>query len=142
MRDPLVPFVVAPAEMTRRNMTAMVEVAQVAGSKLIDFRNTRVVSAHLFEMLEARWRAIAGLVPRLAFVFPFQHYVLARSLAASTVLELAKRGTSFRLFYSAQRVDDWVRGRAVGEDVAGALLDLETAWDGRSRRSCSTVRST
>jgi len=130
MRDPLVPFVVAPAEMTRRNMLAMVEVAQVAGSKLIDFRNVSVVSAQLFELLATRWRAIAGLVPRLAFVFPFHHYVVARALAASTVVELAKRGTSFRLFYSAQRVDDWILGRAVGEDVAGALLDLETSWDG------------
>jgi hypothetical protein len=130
MRDPLVPFVIAPAEMTRRNVTALVEVAQVPGSKLIDFRTTRTVSAHLFELLEARWRPVAGLVPRLALVFPFHHYVMARPLAASTVVELAKRGTSLRLFYAAQRVEDWVRGRAVGEDVAGALLDLETSWNG------------
>src|SRR6185503_15197842 len=86
MRDPLVPFVIAPAEMTRRNVTALVEVAQVPGSKLIDFRTTRTVSAHLFELLEARWRSVAGLVPRLALVFPFHHYVMARPLAASTVV--------------------------------------------------------
>jgi hypothetical protein len=66
--------------MTRRNVSAMVEVAQVPGSKLIDFCNAREVSAELFVLLARRWRVPGGLVPRLAFVFPFHHYVSARTL--------------------------------------------------------------
>ncbi|HEY3805677.1 MAG TPA: hypothetical protein VGL61_23885 [Kofleriaceae bacterium] len=130
MRDPFVPFVVAPAELSRRNVSAMVEVAQVPGSKLIDFRDVSDVPPELFGVLAHRWRVPGGLVPRLAFVFPFQHYAIARDLARTTIVTLAKRGTSFRLFYAAQRVHDWVRGLAVGDDVAGALLDLETTWSG------------
>jgi hypothetical protein len=130
MRDPFVPLVVAPPEMSRRNVSAMVEVAQVPGSKLIDFRNAVDVSPELFVVLAHRWRVPGGLVPRLAFVFPFHHYAIAQQLARTAIVTLAKRGTSFRLFYTAQRVHDWVRGSAVGDDAAGALVELETSWDG------------
>ncbi len=130
MRDPRVPFVVAPSEMTARNVSAMVEVAQVPGSKLIDFCDAREVSADLFVLLARRWRVPGGLVRRLAFVFPFHHYVIALTLARSAIVTLAKRGTAFRVFYGAQRVEDWVLGRAVGDDIGGALVDLESGWNG------------
>jgi hypothetical protein len=70
MRDPRVPFVVAPSEMTARNVSAIVEVAQVPGSKLIDFCEAREVPAELFVLLARRWRVPGGIVRRLAFVFP------------------------------------------------------------------------
>ena len=118
----------------------MIDVAQVPGSKLIDFCNTREVAAELFVLLAKRWRVPGGIVRRLAFVFPFHHYVIAQMLARSAIVELAKRGTSFRVFYAAQRVDDWVCGRAVGDDVAGALVEVETAWDlACPRQPCSTA---
>jgi hypothetical protein len=129
MREPIVPFVIAPAELTSHDVAMMVEAAQAAGSKLIDFSNARSVPPELFDALERRWRVPGGYVRRLAFVFAFHHYVVARGLARSAEVSLARRGTALRVFYSAQAVDAWVSGRAVADDPRGALLDLETAWD-------------
>jgi hypothetical protein len=130
MREPTVPFVIAPAELTPHAIAVMVEVAQAAGNKLIDFCNVRAVPRELFDVLERKWRVPGGYVRRLAFVFQFQHYVVARELAKSAEASLAKRGAALRLFYAAQAVDAWVNGRAVADDPRGALLDLESGWDG------------
>ncbi len=129
MRVPTVPFVIAPADLTPHNVLTMVEAAQAAGNKLIDFSNARSMPRELFDVLERRWRVPGGYVRRLAFVFAFHHYIVARQLAKSAEASLAKRGTALRVFYSAQAVDAWVGGGATADDPRGALLDLETAWD-------------
>src|ERR1700742_2824168 len=122
MRVPTVPYVIAPAELTPNNVVMMVEAAQAAGNKLIDFCNARSVPRELFDVLEQRWRVPAGYVRRLAFAFPFQHYIVARQLAKSAEVTLARHGTALRIFYAAQAVDAWVCGRAVADDPRGALL--------------------
>ena len=60
MREPTVPFVIAPAELTSHNVSMMVEAAQAAGSKRIDFANARSVPRELFDALERRWRVPGG----------------------------------------------------------------------------------
>ncbi|HEX4455636.1 MAG TPA: hypothetical protein VH143_32470, partial [Kofleriaceae bacterium] len=116
MREPIVPFVIAPADLTPHHVQMMVEAAQAAGNKLIDFSNARSLPRELFDVLERRWRVPGGYVRRLAFVFAFQHYVVARQLSKSAEVSLAKRGTALRVFYSAQAVDAWVCGGAVADD--------------------------
>ena len=132
MRDPFVPFVIAPAELSRRNVSAMVEVAQVPGSKLIDFREVSDVPAELFVVFAHRWRAPGGLVPRLAFVFPSVPALRDRTRARSHDDRDAREARHVvpAVLRRATRARDWVRGSAVADDVAGALLDLETTWNG------------
>jgi hypothetical protein len=130
-----VPLIAPPETFGPADYPLLSQVAQVAGSKILDCSRFLNVPMNLCALATAGWKASAGSVPRLALVVQIDAWALVKMMAPAAIAAVAAQKTELRLFYKRQltagHVHNWVlEGKEPGHELAATLEDLDTVWQG------------